>query len=112
MGNDCWYYRAQYAGATKVCMRTSSVERGRIVRFGLCPIPPDSESWRRCGFAIGQHEIPLMVVDRNCPRDDVLDAEMRLIVDGGCHPDCQHMSHCVRCGPICKAVYDKLMVEE
>lgn len=47
----------------------------------------------------------------NCPRDDVLDAEMRLIVDGGCHPDCQHMSHCVRCGPICKAVYDKLMVE-
>jgi len=42
-------------------MRKSTVECGRIVRFGLCPIPPDSEEWRRCGFAIGQHEIPLMV---------------------------------------------------
>ena len=52
MGNDCWYYRAQYAGMTKVCMRKSIVERCRIVRFGLCPIPPDSEAWRRCGFAI------------------------------------------------------------
>ncbi len=56
MGNDCWYYRAQYAGMTKVCMRKSTVERGRIVRFGLCAIPPDSEAWRRCGFAIGQVE--------------------------------------------------------
>ena len=61
MGNDCWYYRAQYAGMTKVCMRKSTVERCRIVRFGLCPIPPDSEAWRRCGFAVGMHEIPLMV---------------------------------------------------
>ena len=51
------------------------------------------------------------MVDRNCPRDDVLDAEMRLIVDAGCHPDCQHMQHCIRCGPCCKAVHDKLMVE-
>jgi len=59
MGNDCWYYRAQYAGMTKVCMRQSIVECGRIRRFGLCPIPPDSEAWRRCGFAIGQHEIPV-----------------------------------------------------
>lgn len=68
MGNDCWYYRAQYAGMTKVCMRKSTVERGRIVRFGLCPKPPDSEAWRRCGFAIGQHEIPLMYVcDEHCP---------------------------------------------
>lgn len=25
MGNDCWYYRAQYAGMTKVCMRKSIV---------------------------------------------------------------------------------------
>ena len=61
-----------------------------------------------------QDEIRRLVENRkvdNCPRDDVLDAEMRLIVDGGCHPDCQHMSHCVRCGPICKAVHDKLMVE-
>jgi hypothetical protein len=41
MGNDCWYYRAQYAGMTKVCMRQSIVECGRIRRFGLCPIPPD-----------------------------------------------------------------------
>jgi hypothetical protein len=48
----------------------------------------------------------------DCPRDDTISAEMRLIVDGGCHPDCQHMSHCVRCGPICKVVYDKLMVEK
>ena len=48
---------------------------------------------------------------RDCPRDDVLDAEMRLIVDAGCHPDCQHMQHCIRCGPCCKAVHDKLMVE-
>ena len=40
-----------------------------------------------------------------------LDAEMRLIVDAGCHPDCQHMQHCIRCGPICKTVRDKLMVE-
>jgi len=111
MGNDCWYYRPRYAGMTKVCMRQSIVECGRIRRFGLCPIPPDSEAWRRCGFAVGQHEIPLMVEERYCPRDDTISAEMRLIVDGGCHPDCQHMSHCVRCGPICKAVYDKLMVE-
>ena len=51
------------------------------------------------------------VVDHNCPRDDVLDAEMRLIVDAGCHPDCQHMQHCIRCGPCCKAVHDKLMIE-
>lgn len=43
--------------------------------------------------------------------DDALDAEMCLIVDGGCHPDCQHMQHCIRCGPCCKAVRDKLMVE-
>ena len=56
MGNDCWYYRPQYAGMTKVCMRQSIVECGRIRRFGLCPIPPDSEAWRRCGFAIGQIE--------------------------------------------------------
>jgi len=49
---------------TKVCMRTSSVERGRIVRFGLCPIPPDSEAWRRCGFAIGQVETAAMVEER------------------------------------------------
>jgi hypothetical protein len=39
-------------------MWKSIVERGRIVRFGLCPVPPDSEAWRRCGFAIGHHEIP------------------------------------------------------
>ena len=64
MGNDCWYYRAQYAGMTRVCMRKSIVECGRIRRFGLCPIPPDSEAWRKCGFAIGQHEIPLMVGER------------------------------------------------
>ena len=43
--------------------------------------------------------------------DDALDAEMCLIVDGGCHPDCQHMQHCIRYGPCCKAVRDKLMVE-
>ena len=48
------------------------------------------------------------IVDRNCPRDDTLDAEMCLIVDAGCHPDCQHMQHCIRCGPICKAAYDRL----
>ena len=42
-------------------MRKSIVECGQIKRFGLCPKPPDSEAWRRCGFAIGQHEIPLMV---------------------------------------------------
>ena len=64
MGNNCWYYRAQYAGMTKVCMRKSIVECGQIKRFGLCAIPPDSEAWRRCGFAIGQHEIPLMVENR------------------------------------------------
>ena len=40
-----------------------------------------------------------------------LNAEMCLIVDGGCHPDCQHMQHCIRYGPCCKAVRDKLMVE-
>ena len=51
------------------------------------------------------------IVDRNCPWDDTLDAEMCLI-DGGCHPDCQHMQHCIRCGPCCKAVRDKLMVED
>ena len=61
MGNDCWYHRENYAGMGKVCMKNSIVECGRIVRFGLCPIPPDSEEWRRCGFAIGQNEIPLMV---------------------------------------------------
>jgi hypothetical protein len=44
----------------------------------------------------------------DCPQDDVLDAEMRLIMYGGCHPDCQHMSYCIRCGLMCKAVYDKL----
>ena len=49
----------------------------------------------------------IWMVDRNCPRDDTLDAETCLIY-GGCHPDCQHMQHCVRCGPSCKAVYDKL----
>jgi len=43
---------------TKVCMRKSIVECGQIKRFGLCAIPPDSEEWRRCGFAIGHHEIP------------------------------------------------------
>jgi len=44
----------------------------------------------------------------DCPYDNVLDAEMRLIVDAGCHPDCQHMSYCVRCGLLCKVAYDKL----
>jgi hypothetical protein len=42
-------------------MWKSIVECGQIKRFGLCPKPPDSEEWRRCGFAIGQHEIPVMV---------------------------------------------------
>jgi len=51
------------------------------------------------------------MVDRNCPRDDALDAEMCLIEDGGCPPDCQNMPHCVRCGPSCKRGYDRLMVE-
>ena len=50
-------------------------------------------------------------VELCCDVEHAAGAEMRLIVDGGCHPDCQHMSHCVRCGPSCKAVYDKLMVE-
>jgi len=40
--------------------------------------------------------------------DNVFDVEMRLIVYGGCHPDCQHMQYCVRCGLLCKAAYDKL----
>ena len=42
------------------------------------------------------------------PNDNDLDVEMRLIVDGGCHPDCQHMPYCVRYGLLCKAAYDKL----
>ncbi len=44
----------------------------------------------------------------DCLQDDVFDTEMRLIVDGGCHPDCQHMAYCIRCGLLCKATYDKL----
>lgn len=56
MGNECWYFRARYAGMTKVCMTQSIVECGRIRRFGLCPFPEASEEWRRCGFAIGQFE--------------------------------------------------------
>ena len=39
---------------------------------------------------------------------DVLDAEMCLIMYGGCHPDCQHMPYCIRCGLLCKAAYNKL----
>ncbi|MDD3091749.1 MAG: hypothetical protein PHH09_01495 [Methanoregulaceae archaeon] len=41
-------------------MRKSIVERGRIRGFGHCPFPPDSEAWRCCGFAVGQHEIPVV----------------------------------------------------
>lgn len=60
VGNNCWYYRAQYGEKTEVCMRKSIVERGRIRGFGHCPFPPDSETWRCCGFAVGQHEIPVV----------------------------------------------------
>jgi hypothetical protein len=42
------------------------------------------------------------------PYDDVLDVEIRLMVNGGCHPDCQHLYDCARCGLLCKAVYEKL----
>ena len=42
------------------------------------------------------------------PNDNFLDAEMRLIVEGGCHPDCQHMPYCIRCGLLCKDAFDKL----
>jgi hypothetical protein len=44
----------------------------------------------------------------DCLQGDVFDTEMRLIVDAGCHPDCQHMPYCIRCGLMCKAAYDKL----
>ena len=69
MVNNCFFYRKCYGGMKNVCQHSTRIECGRIIRFGHCT---HGENWRKCMWAIGHHEYPIItIVKIDTQGDDV-----------------------------------------